>query len=105
MDQAERYAEQHRKYLEDNRPDVLKGLSRSGDLPSYLSSIGEQASDRLDHAMAEHSRATANLPYQERVTELQSRQREAEELIQHDLINQPAPQEDDDLVPEADEAA
>jgi hypothetical protein len=38
-----RWAQQHLKFLEDNRPDVFAGLRQSGDLNSYLCSVGEDA--------------------------------------------------------------
>jgi hypothetical protein len=91
MNKAQEYAQQHRRFLEQHRPDVLAGLRQQNDLDSYLSSIGEQAESRFDHLMAEHgnSKAVQSLPHLERVSSLQNRQMEIEELIQDELINQP----------------
>jgi len=92
---AKRYAEEHLRYLKEARPDVLAGLRQSGKLDSYLSSVGNQASERLDHVMSQHmvSKEVQDLPYHQQVRELQSRHREAEETIRHDLIHQPVPEE------------
>jgi hypothetical protein len=90
---AQRYAREHLRFLRENRPDVLEGLRQSGDLSSYLSSVGTQASERLEDAMTQASRATGNLPYQERVTALQNHHQSAEEMIRHDLIHQPLREE------------
>jgi hypothetical protein len=82
---------EHRRFLEENRPDLLTALQWSGDLDDYLTSIGETASERLSDAMRgmlndpQHQK----LPHLERVRALQNRQQETEELIRHDLILQP----------------
>ncbi len=88
---ARRYQEEHHRFLRENRPDVLEALQRSGDLISYLSSVGQTASERLEHAMSVHfsDPELQKLPFIEKVQELQSRQLEAEEVIRHDLIHQP----------------
>ena len=88
---AQEYAQEHLRFLEQNRPDVLAAIRRSGDLNSYLSSVGDQASDRFLTLMMQHKNSpeVAKLPYQARVTSLQSRRREADELVRHDLIHQP----------------
>ena len=88
---AERYAQEHKRFLEENRPDVLEQLRQSGDLNSYLSSVGEQARDRYAAALAQYnnSKEAQSLPWMERVRELQNRLQEVEEFIRHDLIYQP----------------
>jgi transposon-encoded protein TnpV len=88
---AKRFAEEHRRFLEENRPHVLAGLRESGSLTSYLSSVGETASQRLEHAQSQHlsDPEVQKLPFQERVRELQNRQQSEEEVIRHDLIHQP----------------
>jgi hypothetical protein len=88
---AKRYHEEHRRFLAENRPDVLAALRQSGDLNSYLSSVGETASERLDHAMRElwADPEHQKLPFPDRVKALQNRQQEMEEVIRHDLIHQP----------------
>jgi hypothetical protein len=88
---AEQFAKEHHHFLAVNRPDVLAALEEAGDLDDYLASIGETASDRLDHAMRDllNDKNHQSLPYLERVRALQNRQQETEEIIRHDLILQP----------------
>jgi hypothetical protein len=88
---AQRWAREHRRFLEENRPDLLTALQWAGDLEDYLASVGETASERLEHAMAEllNDIEHQKLPHLERVRALQNRQQETEELIRHDLILQP----------------
>jgi hypothetical protein len=88
---ARAFKEEHRSYLQDNAPHVLEGLRQSGKLDSYLTSIGETASERLEHVIIQHllDKELQKLPYLERVRELQNRYQEAEEIIRHDLIHQP----------------
>ena len=78
---AQRWAAEHRRFLEENRPDVLRELQKSGSLDSYLSSVGETASERLSHAMREllNDNEHQELPYLERARALQNRQQETEE--------------------------
>ena len=85
------YAKEHLRFLQENRPDVLAELRRQGDLNSYLSSVGDQANDRFSTLMMQHlhSPEVSKLPYQDRVTSLQSRRHEADEIVRHDLIHQP----------------
>jgi Transposon-encoded protein TnpV len=92
---ARQYAEEHRRFLEENNPGVLDGLRQSGSLDSYLSSVGEEASQMFDHLMNQYHKSpeVQNLPYHDRVRALQSRRSEAQELVRHDLINQPVPAE------------
>jgi hypothetical protein len=92
---ARQFQEEHRKFLEENRPDVLNDLRQSGSLDSYLSSVGETANERLDHVMSQHLRdpEVQRLPFLEKAQELRSRQLEAEEVIRFDLILQPAPED------------
>jgi hypothetical protein len=77
--------------LEENRPDVLRELRESRILKSYLSSLGETASERLSYAMREllNDKEHQKLPYLERVRALQNRQQETEEQIRHELMLQP----------------
>jgi Transposon-encoded protein TnpV len=88
---ALRWQDEHRRFLTENRPDVLTALRHSGDLDDYLASIGETASERLEHAMTQmlNDKEHQKLPYLERVRALQNRQQETEEQIRHDLILQP----------------
>jgi hypothetical protein len=50
---ANRYQEEHRRFLAENRPAVLSVLRQSGNLDSYLSSAGTTAIQRLDHALSQ----------------------------------------------------
>jgi hypothetical protein len=88
---AQQYRDEHHRFLRENRPDVLSALQQAGDLDDYLTSIGETASERLDHAMRQmlNDKEHQSLPYLERVRALQNRQQETEEGIRHDLIFQP----------------
>ena len=85
------YAQEHQKFLEENNPKVLSELRRSGDLNSYLSSVGEQASDLFLTIMMQYNNSpeVQKLPHLDRVQALQSRRHEADELVRHDLILQP----------------
>jgi ATP-dependent Zn protease len=88
---ARRYRREHREFLATNRPDVYAALLRSGRLDSYLNSVGETASERLEHVMSQHlaDKELQKLPHLERVRQLQNRHQEAEEIIRNDLILQP----------------
>lgn len=90
---ATEYAQEHLKFLEENRPDVLAGLRQQGNLNSYLSSVGDQASDQFLTLMMQYKNSpeVASLPYQDQVTSLQSRRHEADEIVRHELIHQPLP--------------
>jgi hypothetical protein len=87
---ARRYRREHRAYLAENRPDLYASLQLAGRLDTYLTSIGETASTRLDHVMGQHlaDPELQKLPFHERVRELRARQMEAEEIIRHDLMHQ-----------------
>lgn len=89
---AKRYAEEHKRFLQEHRPDVWRRLQQD-DPNSYLSSVGQQAAQRFMDLMSKHSNSPAvqKLPHLQRVQELQSRRHEVEELIQHELIFQPLP--------------
>ena len=65
------------------------------DRTSYLSSVGEQAAEMYEQLMSRHnnSKEVQKLPHLERVRELQSHHHEVEEIIRHDLILQPVPEE------------
>jgi Zn-finger domain-containing protein len=88
---AEEYAKEHLRFLEQNRPDVLAQLRRSGDLNKYLSSVGEQASDLFSTLMSQYGNSSEvqKLPYLDRVQALQSRRHEANEIVLHDIVYQP----------------
>ena len=88
MSLAQRYAEEHKRFLEEHNPDVLR---KQSDPTSYLSSVGQEAEDRHLHLMLQHnnSKEVQKLPHLDRVRELQSRNQEVSELVRHDLIHQP----------------
>lgn len=85
---SQMFAEEHKKFLEENAPDVL---SKQSNQKNYLSSVGEQATEMFDNLMMQYNNSPEiqKLPYQERVMALQSRRHEAEEIVRHDLIYQP----------------
>ena len=87
---AHRFAE-HKRFLEDNNPSVLRGQK---DPNSYLSSVGEQASQMFRDLMMKfrNSPEANNLPHLELVKELQNRRESALEIVRHDLILQPVPE-------------
>jgi hypothetical protein len=93
---AAEYAWGHLRFLKENRPDVLRDLRRSGDLNSYLSSVGEQASEMFMTLMMRYknSQEVRELPFLEGVQALESRRHEVEETVLHDVIFQPLPDED-----------
>ncbi|HXW72555.1 MAG TPA: TnpV protein [Methylocella sp.] len=92
MYDAKDYAEAHRKFLEENNPSVLRGQS---DPNSYLSSVGQQAEEMFEHLMIQrmHQPEVKNLPHLEKVRELEAFRHEADEIVRHDLIYQPLPEE------------
>jgi Transposon-encoded protein TnpV len=86
MYDAKDYAEEHRKFLEENHPSVLRGQK---DPSSYLSLVGEQAESMFEHLMMQRRRQVQNLPHLEMVRELQAFRHQADEMVRHDLIYQP----------------
>lgn len=87
---AKRFAEEHKRFLEEHNPAVLRGQY---DQTSYLSSVGHQAAERYALLMMSHnnSKEVQALPHQQRVQELQSRRHEVEEMIRDELLHQPRP--------------
>jgi hypothetical protein len=88
MYDAKDYAEEHRRFLEENNPSVLRGQK---DQNSYLSSVGELAEQMFEHLMIQRRRQVQNLPHLEMVRELQAFRHQADEMVRHDLIYQPLP--------------
>jgi hypothetical protein len=86
----------HRKFLEDANPQMLAQLHQSGDLNSYLFSVGETANEMLHEMMRQHqhSEEVRALPHMERVRALQNRLMEADEVVRRDVINQPLPEDE-----------
>lgn len=89
---AKDWAEEHLKFLKEHNPRLFQSLSQSGSLEEHLRGIGESAEERESHLLAQALHATNHLPYMERVRELQSHQRSAQEIIRHDLIHSPLPE-------------
>jgi Transposon-encoded protein TnpV len=81
--------------LQESRPNVLGKLRQSGNLDSYLCSVGEQAAEMYSDIMAKymHSPEVQKLPHLARVRAIESRQPEAEEIVRNDIINQPLPED------------
>jgi hypothetical protein len=88
---AQQFAAEHRRYLQENLPHVLDQFRNEGDLNSYLSSVGQSASDQYFHLLAEMDNApeVQNLPFHERVVTLQNNQQSAEEIVRDKIIFQP----------------
>jgi hypothetical protein len=51
MSLADKYAAEHKRFLEDHNPSVLRGQS---DADSYLSSVGRSAAEMFEHLMYQH---------------------------------------------------
>jgi len=88
---AETFAREHKEYLQNNRPDVLKGFQREGDLSRYLSSIGEQAESRMIdlHGQMNKQAGVNDLPYLQKVAALQNHHQSALEIVRDEIILQP----------------
>lgn len=93
---AQKFADQHLKFLQEHNPAALQEIRRSGDLNSYLSSVGQQAEEMYLNLMHQYanSKEVQNLPHLRRIRSLQSRQYEAEEIVRQDLVFQPLPETD-----------
>jgi hypothetical protein len=88
---AMEFAQGHRRFLQENNPRLLDQLIRSGDLESYLQEVGEQAEEMFDLEMSREQDRTKDLPFNQRVERLRNLQQSMMELIRHDLIYQPLP--------------
>jgi hypothetical protein len=88
---AKCFAAEHKRFLEEHNPAVLRGQS---DPTSYLSSVGLTAADMLEQIMVQHLHdpELQKLPAPQRARLLRNHQQAAEELIRHDLIYQPLPE-------------
>ena len=91
--QAREFAKEHRRFLEENRPDVYAQFKKDGDLTSYLSSVGKSADEMYSTTLARANNRpdVQNLPYHQKVSRLQENQQSAMELVRHDVIQQPLP--------------
>jgi hypothetical protein len=90
-----RWAQEHLRFLQESNLAVLDGLKRSGNLSSYLSSVGESADQSFMEQMNRfrHRPELRNLPHLELIQALQNHLQSVEEQVRHDLILQPVPQE------------
>jgi hypothetical protein len=89
MYDAEDYAEQHRRFLVENNPSVLRGQK---DPSGYLSLVGEQAEEMFGHMMMQRMHQVRSLPHLEKVRELEAFRHQADEMVRHNLIYQPLPE-------------
>jgi len=90
-EQALEYARAHHRYLLDNKPEILKELQQTGELNSYLASIGQQASDHYHTILSrlQTSPEVQNLPYHQKVGRLQGLPHVADEVVRDEIIYQP----------------
>jgi len=90
-EQALEYARAHQRYLLDNKPDMLKELEQTGEVNTYLASIGQQASDLYQSILSQlqTSPELQNLPYHEKVARLQGLPHVADEVVRDEIIYQP----------------
>jgi hypothetical protein len=90
---AEQFAGEHLRFLTETNPKFLASLKKSGDLESYLHSVGEAASEMYGTIMAQGSQTKEmqELPFQQTLDALNGLQQAAREIVQHDLIFQPIP--------------
>lgn len=85
---VQRFADEHRKWLENNNPEFLRQQS---DQTSYLYSVGSEAAERWEHLMSQfsHSPEVQKLEGPARVRALQNHQQSVEEMIRDELIMEP----------------
>ena len=93
---AATYSAERRAFLKEHAPHVLDGLEKSGELRSYLSSVGHQAEELL-HSQLNRANdpEVQNLPFHDRVKKLASLHEQGEGLAQelvHELES-PEPHE------------
>ena len=89
MDKAT-FANEHRRFLQENRPDVLAQFEKDGDLSQYLSLIGQQAEDRMAMLLSPMTGPEIqNLPHLKKVAALQNLHQSALEIVRDELIFQP----------------
>jgi len=91
--QAREWAEEHHRFLKESNPAFLANLVQSNSLSSHLHSVGEQAEEMHAGAMAMHNRKVQNLPHHQRVKELEILHQSMNEVVRHNLIYSPIPDE------------
>lgn len=57
--------------------------------------MGEDAAAREEHLRSQSLKETRDLPFPDQMRALANRREEAQEMIRHDLIYQPAPPSED----------
>jgi hypothetical protein len=95
-DDALAFAREHRTYLAENKPDMLAKLQRRGDMSSYLSSVGQSASEMFGYLLAQKNNdpEVQNLPIHERVARMRIHVHEAEEVVRDDITRDDRTYED-----------
>jgi hypothetical protein len=85
---VQRFADEHRKFLENNNPEFLRQQS---DPTSYLYSVGMEAAERWEDMMSKfhHSPEVQKLQGPARVRALQNHQQSVEEVIRDELLHEP----------------
>lgn len=80
----------HKEFLTKNHPQMMMELRKTGELQSYLTSIGEQAMAMYE-SLSEQMEHHPSLPkeYGARVAQLEQIPLIVEEMVLHDLIYQP----------------
>jgi hypothetical protein len=90
-DHASHYAQLHRRYLQRNRRKFYDALVRDGELNDHLRSVGQRAAEMYEAIIGQmaNSSRIQNLPYEEKVKELQALPLIADELVMDDVVYQP----------------
>ena len=77
------------------RPAGAEGYRQQGDLTNYLSSVGQQAESLFETLLGQKNNQVQDLPHFQKVAALQSHPAEADEVVMHDLVLQPVPEDED----------
>lgn len=85
---AQKWAEAHKRYFQENKPQMLAQMQKEGTLEEHLTGIGEQAEEMETYLFLQMTR---DLPenYLERVSKLEQTNLQVSELVMDDLILQP----------------
>jgi tellurite resistance protein len=92
-DEEVQFAREHGEHLQNCRPDEYKRLVQSGELNSYLSSVGQEAAEMYTTLLAQlnNDPSLRDLPFMERLSRLRSHPEIANEIVRHELVNPPPP--------------
>jgi hypothetical protein len=74
-------------------PVALAAHRQQNDLTSYLSSVGQEAESPFNALLGQKNQQVQDLPYHQKVAALQSHPAEADEVVMHDLVLQPVPED------------